>query len=348
MKILYAVQATGNGHLSRAKAIIAILQKYGTVDIAVSGTQSDVKLPFPIQYQKQGTSFIYGNRGGINWWTTFKNTHFFDLLKDIRQFPIENYDLIFNDFEPVVAWACKRKGVPCIGLSHQGAFLSDQTPRPKKRNFAGELVLKNFAPVAEMHAFHFNRYDDFIHTPVIRQDIRNAVISQKSHIAVYLPAVSNKLLIKHFSKVQNIEWKVFSRRVKTIEIEGNVTIYPVGNSAWIEAAASAEGVLMGAGFEGPAETLFMGKKLMVMPMIGQYEQLCNGTALEEMGVKMFRRIKPNFSDLLKDWLKNVPVIQVDYPDETAAIIDKIIQSKVSTSLNIQPTQIPISVPFISQ
>ena len=39
MKILYAIQGTGNGHLSRARDIIPILQKKGDVDILVSGTQ---------------------------------------------------------------------------------------------------------------------------------------------------------------------------------------------------------------------------------------------------------------------------------------------------------------------
>jgi uncharacterized protein (TIGR00661 family) len=324
MKILYAAQATGNGHLSRAREIVPILQQYGTVDIAMSGTQADIKLPFPIAYQNRGISFMYGKRGGVAWGKTFLKTRMDILAKDIWQFPLKDYDIIFNDFEPVVAYACKRKGIPSIGLSHQGAFLSKNTPRPKHRNFAGEFVLKNLAPVTEMHAFHFEKYDDFIHTPVVRQEIRNAPISNKGHIAVYLPAVADERLIKHFSKVKSVQWKIFSKRVKTIEIEGNVEINPVGNDAWIKAASSAEGVLMGAGFEGPAETLFMGKKLLIMPMIGQYEQLCNGTALEQMGVKMFRRIKSDFSDLLTDWLKNVPVIQVDYPDETAGIIETVI------------------------
>lgn len=333
MKILYAVQATGNGHLSRAREIVPILQQYGTVDIAVSGTQSDVKLPFPIRYKKQGVSFIYDNRGGINWQNTFINARLIQLTKDIWNFPLEKYDLIFNDFEPVVAWACKRKGIPCIGLSHQGAFLSQHTPRPKYQNFMGEMTLKHFAPVSEISAFHFERYDDFIYTPVIRQEIRQATISQKEHIAVYLPAVSDELLIKYFSSVREIEWKVFSKRVKKIEIEGNVTIQPIQNKAWVEALASAEGVLMGAGFEGPAEVLFLGKKLMVMPMIGQYEQLCNGIALEQMGVRMFRRIKSNFSELLEDWLKNVPIIQVQYPDETAQIIHTILSKHGVPKLN---------------
>jgi hypothetical protein len=32
-------------------------------------------------------------------------------------------------------------------------------------------------------------------------------------------------------------------------------------------------------FETPAEALFLGKKLLVIPMTGQYEQECNAAAL---------------------------------------------------------------------
>ena len=43
MKILYAIQGTGNGHLSRAHDILPELQKYGNVDIIISGTDSERK-----------------------------------------------------------------------------------------------------------------------------------------------------------------------------------------------------------------------------------------------------------------------------------------------------------------
>ena len=51
MKILYAIQGTGNGHVSRARDIIPILQKKGDLDILVSGIQADVDLPYNIKYK---------------------------------------------------------------------------------------------------------------------------------------------------------------------------------------------------------------------------------------------------------------------------------------------------------
>ena len=47
MKIFYAVQATGNGHVSRAQQLYPYLQKFGEVDFFISGNNAnlDFKLP---------------------------------------------------------------------------------------------------------------------------------------------------------------------------------------------------------------------------------------------------------------------------------------------------------------
>ena len=51
MKILFAIQGTGNGHLCRARDIYPELVKYGDVDVLISGTQADVDVPFQIKYK---------------------------------------------------------------------------------------------------------------------------------------------------------------------------------------------------------------------------------------------------------------------------------------------------------
>ncbi len=47
MKIFYAIQATGNGHISRAMELLPYLQRYGTVDIFLSGANSTLSLERP-------------------------------------------------------------------------------------------------------------------------------------------------------------------------------------------------------------------------------------------------------------------------------------------------------------
>jgi hypothetical protein len=48
MKIFYAIQATGNGHISRAMQIYPYLQKFGTVDFFLSGNNSSLEIDFGI------------------------------------------------------------------------------------------------------------------------------------------------------------------------------------------------------------------------------------------------------------------------------------------------------------
>ncbi|WP_316929985.1 glycosyltransferase family protein [Maribacter sp. Hel_I_7] len=148
MKVLYAIQGTGNGHLSRARDVIPALLKHNiSLDLLVSGIQADIKLPYPIKYQLKGLSFIFGKKGGVDIWKTYYKANSMRLQKEIKSIPIENYDLIINDFEPVTAWACKLKNKPCYSFSHQAAVLSTQAPKPKKKDKMGKWILNNYAPL---------------------------------------------------------------------------------------------------------------------------------------------------------------------------------------------------------
>ena len=63
MKILFAIQGTGNGHLSRARDVYPEIAKYGDVDVLISGIQADVDFPYPAKYKRYGMSFIFGGKG---------------------------------------------------------------------------------------------------------------------------------------------------------------------------------------------------------------------------------------------------------------------------------------------
>ena len=151
MRILYAIQGTGNGHLSRARAVIPLLAERGELDILVSGTEADVHLPYPIQFRSKGISFHYNERAGIDYVKTLIRNPPWRILKDVNRFPIESYDLIINDFEPITAWAAKKERVPCIALSHQASFLSPKTPRPRRKDPLGEYILSHYAPRPNSH-----------------------------------------------------------------------------------------------------------------------------------------------------------------------------------------------------
>lgn len=324
MKILFAIQGTGNGHLSRARDVYPELKKYGEVDVLISGIQADVAVPFPVKYQLYGMSFIFGRKGGVDIWLTAKKLKLFKLIRDIRKLPIEEYDLVVNDFEPVSAWACKLKKKPCIGLSHQAAVLAKNAPRPKENDLKGELVLKYYAPVTAAYGFHFRSYTKNIFTPVIRQEVRSMIPTDEGHYTVYLPSYSDNALVEHLSKFPNAKWEVFSKHNKEPFTFKNVHIQPIENNAFIKSMASSTGVLCGAGFEGPAEALYLGKKVMVIPMQQQYEQQCNAAAAAEIGVPVIKQLSSKYYERIKWWLATNEKVNVSYPDITADIIQNMI------------------------
>jgi uncharacterized protein (TIGR00661 family) len=325
MKILYAIQGTGNGHLSRARDIIPILQQKAELDILVSGIQADVELPYPVKYKFKGLSFIFGKKGGVDLVATYKKSNLKQLYREIKSLPVEEYDLVINDFEPVSAWACKMKHKICIGLSHQAAVINKRSPKPKKKDIVGKAVLNNYAPVTAAYGFHFGAYDKNIFTPVIREQVRNAPLECADHYTVYLPAYSDDKIIKVLSEIKHINWQVFSKHSKKEYQEGNVHIRPINNDAFIKSMISCTGMLCGAGFETPAEVLFLQKKLMVIPMKGQYEQQCNAAALKLMGVPVIKKLKKKYIEKIQEWVKGKQFIPVNYTNSTERIISMIIK-----------------------
>lgn len=325
MKILYAIQGTGNGHISRAREIIPHLEKHGEVDLLVSGTQADVSLTQPLRWKLHGFSFVFGKKGSVDRWRTWKIMDLRQLQHDMKMLPLGQYNLIINDFEPVTAWACKKRGIPCVALSHQSAFLSSRTPRPGRLiPHWNELLFKYYAPAGDAVSFHFQRYDDFIHTPVIRQGIRKLPQENKGHYTVYLPAHDDRLIASLLVRVPEVEWQVFSKHARESYIQKNVQVQPVNNEAFNKSLASCEGLLTAGGFESPAEALYMKKKVFSVPMMGQWEQQCNAEAMKRMGIPVEKKISATSVEKLKDWVKNGKVIPVNYPDLTGDITRQLI------------------------
>jgi len=325
LKILFAIQGTGNGHLSRARDVYPELTKYGEVDVVVSGIQADVDTPFPVKYRYYGMSFIFGKLGGVDIWDTTRKLNLRALIRDIKECPVDQYDIVINDFEPVTAWACRIKKKACISLSHQCAVLHPNAPHPESTDWMGYTVLKNYAPVTAAYGFHFKEYGENIFTPVIRGEIRATKPTDKGHYTVYLPAYDDEKILKHLSHFPEVKWEVFSKHNKQPIKAGNIHIQKIENRAFIDSMASGTGVLCGAGFEGPAEAMYLGKKVLVIPMLVQYEQQCNALGAVSMGATMVKTLEEKHYDVIGDWLKNGKHLKVDYPDITSDVIAKLMR-----------------------
>ena len=324
MKILYAIQATGNGHLSRAMEIIPTLRKKGEVDILLSGIQSDLELPYEVKYRFHGLSFIFGKKGGVNFAETVRRNNLRRIIREVRSLPIKQYDLIINDFEPISAWAAWLNRKPCYALSNQSVTLSKGVPQPKHNDWMGKAVLKYYAPATRSYGFHFKRFTEDIFTPIIRKAIRQVQVSEGDHYTVYLPAHEDEKIIKVLKKIRGVKWEVFSKHNQEPVRTKNLLVQPIQHDAFVESLASSRGIICAAGFGTPSEALYLKKKLMVIPMKSQFEQHCNAAVLETMGVPVLKSLKKKHLDKIRDWVDNGQVVDVDYPDMTEQIIERIL------------------------
>lgn len=330
MKVLYAIQGTGNGHLSRARDIVPILHRNADLDLLISGSQADIELPYPVKYRCKGLGFVFGKKGGIDLMETYRKSSLRTLLEEIRDLPVKKYDLVISDFEPVSSWACYLTNKPCISLSHQSAVLSKHAPQPAHTDMAGKAILKYYAPASDAYGFHFKAYDKKIFTPVIRRQVRELQPQHKGHYTVYLPAYDDERIVKVLGECKEVQWQVFSKHNKRSFQRGNISVRPVSNEAFVASMADAQGVLCGAGFETPAEALYLKKKLLVIPMKNQYEQHCNAAALQSMGIKAIKSLKMKWVDTIADWAGSGSPVPVDYPDATEQIIETILTAHAGT------------------
>jgi uncharacterized protein (TIGR00661 family) len=328
MKILYAIQGTGNGHLARATEIVPILKSMADTDVLVSGTQVDLHVNFKVDYRFSGLSFIIGQNGGVNLIQTIRKMPVKQFFQDIRHLPVNQYDLVISDFEPVSSWACRIQGKKCIGLSHQNAVLHHSAPRPDFNDFVGKLILRRYAPATYNYGFNFRHSPPEVFPPVIRKDIRNAEITVNKHYTVYLPAYSDQQIQTVLSQIPEVEWQVFSKHSKTNYKTGNIQFQPVSLEGFTKSFLNCTGFLSTAGFEGPAEAIFMGKKLCVIPMKKQYEQYCNAAYLKSMGIKVLDEFTKSSAEL-SEWVHDSTTLEIKFPEITREILEALLLEHLS-------------------
>lgn len=321
MKIFYAIQATGNGHISRATQLYPYLQKFGEVDFFLSGNNASLDIDLPIKFRSEGCSLHYSKCGGLNYWDIAKNIQPIQMYKDAKSLPLKDYDVVINDFDSITSLACKMQKVHSVQFGHQASFISENTPRPEKRSVMGEMILKHYAPSPKHIGLHFENYDSFILPPIIKDEIVQAEPKDLKHITVYLPSFQKDCLEKAFNKLSDVQFHWFLNDIHFKHTEGNITYHPVNQKFFNESLISCHGIITGGGFETPAEALYLRKKILSIPIRDHYEQECNAAALKKMSVPVVYEVANDFDLVIENWLKSA----IMYPKIQANNIPKTLQ-----------------------
>lgn len=142
----------------------------------------------------------------------------------------------------------------------------------------------------------------------------------EDYYLVYLPSFHPSEIIEKLSFIKDSNWKVFSPFMRQISKQFNVEIYPIDERLFIKALENCKGILCGAGFELPAESIYLKKKLFVIPIKGQYEQLCNCVALKRLEVDYSYDLN---IEKLQRWVDSSKIIDIYFPDQTEKIIQNV-------------------------
>lgn len=285
-QVLYGINCTGQGHISRARTIIPALREYADVEILISGMKQKVDLPFEAHFKHRGLSFVY-NKGSIHWQKTLSKNNFLQLIKDIINISLENYDFVISDFEPISSFASRLKKKKCIHMSHQVSFLSNKVPCLELNTLKDKLSYLGM----RLHSgqrklgFHYKKYDAYI-VPPLQKIQKPKTIEKHAHYCVYFPAFSKKDIIKTLHQLGNFKFHLFHHNIRYETKNKNISCYPLSQHKFQESLCSAQGYLTHAGFESTAEALCLGIPLLSIPIQKHYEQQSNAIALNSLGVRI--------------------------------------------------------------
>lgn len=302
MRILYGVQATGQGHISRARAMATALEGYPVhVDWLFSGRERarlfDME-PFGDFLHRRGLTFTTRN-GRIRHLRTVLDNNVPQFLRDVWRLNVRDYDLVVTDFEPVTAWAGKLRGVHTVGIGHQYAF-GGNAPATGD-HWLSRFIMRNFAPVSTRLGLHWHGYDPHTLPPIL--DLGKGQTEQKDHYLVYLPFEDQTRVTRWLNGHSEQEFIQYASGLPA-DRQGNVRRHPTSIAAFKKDLHSCRGVICNSGFELLSECLELGKPALTKPLSGQMEQESNALALTELG---YATAMSDLDDQrLADWLRQTP------------------------------------------
>lgn len=319
MKILYGVQGTGNGHIARARVMARAFAEREDieVDFLFSGREPDKYFDMEIfgEYQtRRGLTFVTAE-GAIQKWRTFRDARPLELYRDIRHLDVSGYAVVLNDFEPVSAWAARRHNTPVISVSHQAAFAF---PVPKAGDTAlDRMITRYFAPSDIKLGVHWYHFGHSIMPPFIEEKLERQ--PSNAHVLVYLPFESRAAIRELLAPFTDIRFECFHPDQPEEETDGHIHWHKTSKPRFREALMDASGVIANGGFELSSECLQLGKKLLIKPLNGQFEQTSNMITLRQLGLcTSMSHLDPQ---VLNNWLILPPQEPVQFPDNPHPLID---------------------------
>jgi len=301
VRIIYAVAGEGFGHSSRAHLIGQRLIDAGCDVIFAASQKSYVYLKQYFGERVKGgfsLSFAY-HKGKVAPLRTIKKT-FMDIPDAVREnkalfekhFKPFDPDIVLTDFEPFTAWWAFVKKVPFISIDNEH-ILTVCKLEHRIRNFYPRLTAQ---AVTKSYYFGADAYIVFsffnaplknekavLAPPIVRPIVTELKANNGDYILLYVTTSygKEKLLevLSRFSKKKFVIYG-FNENAKI----GNCILKDRSTEGFLQDLAGCGGIAASAGFSLISECLYFRKKMLLVPVEGQYEQIINAQYVEKLGL----------------------------------------------------------------
>lgn len=300
-RIIYGVAGEGYGHSSRSHLIAQRLIDAGHTVMFAASNKS---LSYLRQYYGDSVKEIFGltfnyKDGQVNPLETLKHNvketpHGFNLDHKLFRDHFEPFDpdLVITDFEPFSAWWALARKVPFISIDNIHALTHlklDRLPDNLLNRFDATLLTRAyyFKAVRYLIFSFFNaapkKDSVVICPPVLRPQVLALTPSSGRHIVIYTTTAAHEgELLAMLNQFPSEQFYVYG--FEKYADHGHVLFKERSTEGFLADLASCRGIVASAGFSLLSECMYLRKKMLLMPVPGQYEQIVNAYYVQKLGL----------------------------------------------------------------
>lgn len=300
-KIIYGVAGEGFGHSSRSHLIGQTFLDAGH-DVMFVGSQKS--LLYLKQYFGDRVREIFGLSFAFEGERIDKSE---TLKRNLLKLPEANRlndelfkqhfepfapELVISDFEPFSAWWAWRKKAPFISIDHEHMLTLCKLEH-RSKNWFSRITAKvvtechYVGAVAYVIINFFKtplRIDSAVFAPPVVRPVVGALKSRAGeHILLYsTTGTGRRQLQEVLGKFGGQEFCVYGFDE---DAEYNNCIFKKRSTeGFLADLATARGVIASAGFSLISECMYLKKKMLLLPLAGQYEQIVNAHYIQKLGL----------------------------------------------------------------